>query len=197
MVRKRNMKYLVILFCLFFILVFSTGSDAMDSSSSDKSQDTEVYLKNNIHAQQGYKDVKASYANWTNPGNGHVIIPVNTPITISEFKRGLMINNQDNGMVIFFEYHPINMGMSINEYIELIASPTPVSLDGFSPTDLKGIQNGKVYLGMTKEGVRIALGYPAKHRTVSLEENTWIYWVNRFTTTAVEFDDTGKVIQIR
>ena len=77
------------------------------------------------------------------------------------------------------------------------ASPTPISLNGLSQIDLQGIQEGKAHIGMTKEGIRIALGYPARHRTPSLEENTWIYWLNRFRTTAVDFDDTGKVITIR
>lgn len=193
MLIKNNGAYFAVLLSLFLMLNCSTGTDVMD----DIDMESVVYLKNNIHAQQGLKDAKASYANWTNPGAGHVIIPVNTPITIGKFKRGFEIHNQDNGMVIYFEYHPTNMGMSLSEYLQLITSQTPVSLDGFSQTDLKGIKEGKAYIGMTKEGIRIALGYPARHRTFSLDKNTWIYWQNRFTTLAVEFDDSGKVIQIQ
>jgi outer membrane protein assembly factor BamE (lipoprotein component of BamABCDE complex) len=87
--------------------------------------------------------------------------------------------------------------MSVDEYIQLIASPTIVSLDKLSNTDRKGIKAGKVYSGMTKQGVRVALGYPAVHRTPSLEDNTWIYWRNRFQTIAIEFDQSGKVVHIR
>jgi len=50
---------------------------------------------------------------------------------------------------------------------------------------------------MTKEGVRIALGYPAVHKTPSLDGNSWTYWKNRFATTVVEFGNDGKVISIR
>ena len=45
---------------------------------------------------------------------------------------------------------------------------------------------------MTKNGVRIALGYPAAHRTPSLENNSWIYWHNRFGTKVIEFDRKGN-----
>ena len=53
--------------------------------------------------------------------------------------------------------------------------------------DQKGVQDGKAFIGMSKEGVRMALGYPAPHRTPSLDSSTWIYWRNRWKTRAVEF----------
>jgi len=58
-------------------------------------------------------------------------------------------------------------------------------------------QRGQSLCRMTKQGVRVALGYPAARRTLSLEDNVWIYWHNRFQTVAVEFDPSGKVTQIR
>jgi outer membrane protein assembly factor BamE (lipoprotein component of BamABCDE complex) len=50
---------------------------------------------------------------------------------------------------------------------------------------------------MTKDGVRIALGYPAAHQTPSLNENTWVYWTNRFKSFKIEFDANGKVTKIQ
>jgi len=48
-----------------------------------------------------------------------------------------------------------------------------------------------------KKGVRIALGYPAKHKTPSLDENTWTYWIDRFRMTAVVFGKNKRAVQIR
>ena len=152
-----------------------------------------VYLQNNIHYQMGPKDSKASYANWTDPGAGHGILPVNSAIMISRWRRGFLITDADDGMEIFFEFHKRNMDMSVDEYLELITSPSKVSLSGLSEKDKKGIQDGKAYHGMTKKGVRMALGYPAVHRTPSLDSNTWIYWTNRFRAISVEFDNQGRV----
>lgn len=191
---KKNAFGFVIFVGLVLIVQGCGGSShqPLNSAGSDK-----FYLKNNIHAQVGPRDTKASYANWTDPGAGHIIIPVNTPVEMGKLRKGLFIKNLTDGRQIFFEFHSRNMRMSVDEYIQLIASPTSVSLDKLSNTDRKGIKAGKVYSGMTKQGVRVALGYPAVHRTPSLEDNTWIYWRNRFQTMAIEFDQSGKVVHIR
>ena len=184
-----------VIFVALVLIVQGCGGSAhksLNSAASDK-----YYLKNNIHAQVGPRDAKASYANWTDPGGGHIIIPVNTAVEIGKFRKGLVIKNLADGRIIFFEFHSRNMGMSVDKYIHLIASPNSMSLDKLSDIDRKGIKAGKVYAGMTKQGVRIALGYPAAHRTPSLEDNIWIYWQNRFQTMAVEFDQGGKVTHIR
>ncbi|MBT8363238.1 MAG: hypothetical protein KJP23_00935 [Deltaproteobacteria bacterium] len=191
---KKNVFGFVIFVALVLIVQGCGGSsnNPLNSAATYK-----YYLKNNIHAQVGARDTKASYANWTDPGAGHIIIPVNTPVEIGKFRKGLVIKNMTDGRKIFFEFNSRNMGMSVDEYIQLIASSTSVSLEKLSNIDRKGIKEGKVYAGMTKQGVRVALGYPAAHRTPSLEDNIWIYWQNRFQTKLVEFDHGGKVTQIR
>jgi hypothetical protein len=185
-------------FVIFVALVLMVQGCGGSSNKPLNSLATDTYyLKNNIHAQVGSRDAKASYANWTDPGAGHIIIPVNTPVEIGKSGKGLVIKNLTDERKIIFEFNSRNMGMSVDEYIQLIASPTSVSLDKLSNIDRKGIKEGKVYSGMTKQGVQVAIGYPAAHRTPSLEDNTWIYWRNRFQTMAVEFDDSGMVTHIR
>ena len=192
------LKQRVLGFVIFVALVLMVqGCGGSSHKSLNSAAGDKYYLKNNIHAQVGPRDTKASYANWTDPGAGHIIIPVNTPVEMGKLRKGLFIKNLTDGRQIFFEFHSRNMRMSVDEYIQLIASPTIVSLDKLSNTDRKGIKAGKVYSGMTKQGVRVALGYPAVHRTPSLEDNTWIYWRNRFQTMAIEFDQSGKVVHIR
>jgi len=161
-----------------------------------------VYLKNNIHAQRYSRDAKASYSGWVDPGEGHFILPVNTPVTIAVWKKpfvklGFTLTDQNTGEVVFFEYKAKNMKMSQEEYIKLITSETKVSMSALSKTDQEGIKRGKAKKGMSKDGVRMALGYPATHRTPSLKSNTWTYWTNRHKTIAVEFNQDGKVTGTR
>ena len=132
-----------------------------------------------------------------------MILPVNTQVDIG-VRRGLrgreiLITRIEDEKQIHMEFNIRNMGMSMEEYIDLITSPgpNPVNISAFSATDQKGIKAGKPYKGMTKDGIRVALGYPAVHRTPSLEENTWVYWQNRYNTLEIVFDDSGKVIRIR
>ena len=161
-----------------------------------------VYLKNNIHYQSKNNGTHwASYANYTDPGSGHNIIPVNTKISITSkrtFKGvGILITILEDGKQIHMEYNRRNMKMPMDDYMKAIASPEKTPLNQMSQIDQKGIKEGKAHIGMSKDGVRIALGFPAQHKTPSLESNTWIYWRNRFKTTAVEFDGNGKVSSIR
>lgn len=198
---RRGMIGLAALFSLFLIM------ESLCTPLSGFAAEGIVYLKNNIHCQEstdrsGKLICKASYANYTNPGAGHIIVPVNTPVKTEPWRsfvrQGLIITDQNNGKKIYFEYKERNMGgTSAEEYINLITSPKKVSMKGLSKVDLKGIKAGKAYIGMTKKGVRMAMGYPAIHRTPSLDSNTWVYWTNRFRTMAVEFDPKGKVIQVR
>ncbi|GAB4554747.1 MAG: hypothetical protein Tsb0017_07200 [Geothermobacteraceae bacterium] len=157
------------------------------------------YLKVNIHAQaKTAKVARASYANYTNPGAGHIIIPVGTKVLIKDKSRKrIVFSYDDDKKEIIFEYHAPRMGMNVDQYLEKITSPNPVSLEGFSELDRKGIAEGKALAGMTREGVMAALGYPAAHRTPSLDAPTWIYWTNRFGTLAVDFDKNGKVQDVR
>ena len=204
-------------FCVLVLLLgvsvlMSTPTEKYLSGDRATQESGALYLKNNIHAQQGRTDCKASYSGWTDPGAGHFILPVNTPVRMGEMTglkrrihggRGFLIvvldpDVPESRREIFFEFNVSNMGgMSQDEYFALITSSEMVSLGNLSEIDRKGISEGKAYEGMTKDGVRMALGYPAKHRTPSLDSNTWIYWRNRFRTMAVEFSSDGKVTLIR
>ncbi len=171
-------------------------------SSISFAKEQVLFTKYNIHVQnqldrRGNHVFKASYANYTNPGSGHVIIPAGSEITIMKkgAKEIVFVYNKE-GMKVEFEYHEPRMGMRVNDYIALITSEKPVPLQGLSALDRKGIQEGKAYVGMTRLGIMTALGYPATHKTPSLEGKTWVYWTNRFGTLAVEFDDQGKVVKV-
>ena len=86
--------------------------------------------------------------------------------------------------------------MDFNQYIKKIASPKPVDLKGLTALDKKGVEEGRALVGMTKRGVMTALGYPAAHRTPSLESNLWTYWKDRYRTFRVQFGKNGKVVEI-
>jgi outer membrane protein assembly factor BamE (lipoprotein component of BamABCDE complex) len=64
-----------------------------------------------------------------------------------------------------------------------------------SEVDRHGIEAGKALPGMSKQGVTIALGYPAKHKTPSLESNEWVYWTSAHDPITINFDQSGKVVK--
>lgn len=165
------------------------------------------YLKNNIHYQGrpdrgGRMVYRASYANYVDPGAGHEILPVNSEVEISvssrRFRgRSLVIIDAKSGRTIHFEYNDRNMRLPMLEYIDLISSTKKASLSNLSAKDRKGVKDGRAYIGMSKNGIRMALGYPAKHRTPSLDNYEWVYWIDRFRTQLIHFNNKGIVTEIR
>ena len=165
---------------LSLLLILTALAPAALSGSTKEGQDSSVvYLKNNVHGTERYKGstrtIRASYANYVGEYNGHAIIPVNTPVVITEVNnRGIEMTSSVDGTEIVLEYNTKNMdGISPQEYVGYITGPQKTSLKSLSPIDQKGIKDGKAYVGMSKNAVRIALGYPALHRTPSLKENVW------------------------
>lgn len=187
---------------LFFSMVFISAcrSTGTPRHASDSGTGIVKYTKYNIHAQQSRLDIKASYAGYVDSGVGHFFIPPGSKIHFPDkghsWRNGFWFTVVNTGQKVFFEFHSQRMGMMEQEYIDLITSDTPVSLDKFSEIDRNGIKAGTVYTGMSKQGVLTALGYPARHRTPSLDANTWVYWRNRFMTMAVVFDKNGVVRSI-
>ena len=157
------------------------------------------YSRYNLHYFSQGNVSKASYTNWTDCPN-HAFLPYNTEFKMGPARRSPSLRNGfeliavDTGMVILFEYSSPNMGgMSAGEYLDLIMSPTPVSYANLSEVDQEGIKAGKAILGMSKEGVMSALGYPAKNKTPSTDLDTWWYSRSRFNSLTVTFSKDGKV----
>jgi hypothetical protein len=73
-------------------------------------------------------------------------------------------------------------------HLDKIFGPQCKSTAGMSEIDQKGIKNGQVLPGMTKEGVILAVGYPPDHATPDLGSDVWKYWKSRATNTLVRFE---------
>ena len=69
-------------------------------------------------------------------------------------------------------------------------------LSNFTESERRNILNGTVALDMSREAVVLALGYPPKHKTPSLDYNQWRYWRSRYSTYIVYFKD-NQVIKVK
>ncbi len=70
--------------------------------------------------------------------------------------------------------------------------PPEKMVEGISPENLENIRKGVVVKGMTKKEVIMTMGWPASHRTPSIEEVTWIYFLDKWKNLRVIFRE-GKV----
>lgn len=154
-----------------------------------------AYTRYNLHYISEMGLHRASYANWTQHV-GHRVLPYNTRVQATFHPGGIEFLVADTGMRIGLAYNARHMGMSAWDYFDLITSPTPVTYDDLSAVDRQGITAGRARPGMSKQGVLIALGYPAPHMTPSLDENHWVYWKARRGSYAVLFDPDGNVTRL-
>jgi hypothetical protein len=126
-----------------------------------------------------------------------MLIPINTMVgIISSSRTKIRIEVAEGGQVIDVINVADYTGEDINGIFGRMFSPAPIDLSRFSDQERDLILRGEAGVGMSREAVIMALGYPPSHKTPSLEGEVWTYWRNRFSTFVVEFGN-GKVVRIR
>ncbi len=121
-------------------------------------------------------------------------IPVNTKVKIVKM----------NSKVIVFEHLGVNISYLIySKYTKVdldgmynrLFSTKAVDLSKYSAAVKENIKIGEVVVGMSKDEVLLARGYPPFHKTASVKADLWKYWDNRFKTSIITFKD-NRVISI-
>jgi hypothetical protein len=80
-------------------------------------------------------------------------------------------------------------GEGIDGIFDRMFSRDATDLTAYSPKQVKNIMAGNYDPGMTKEEIILAIGYPPKHQTSSLDRNAWRYWRSKFDTVLLYFED--------
>ena len=151
-----------------------------------------VYTLVNLHPDMGNNRMYS--VNYQQDG----LIPLCSPVKIQGFNgKVLTFKNTTDDRV----YTLIKHGSSpdfpayLNQYFGTTCDDK--NKISWSTIDKEGINRGEALVGMSKDGVIFAIGYPPEHKTPSLEGNTWMYWSNRWDRFAVEFDQNGLVSNIK
>jgi len=141
-----------------------------------------LFMENNVHRTTNYRK--------------GVLVPVNTPVHLLEQDDESIVVRLPDGAKLRLENIDAFSGESIQGIFRRTLRPQPVDLSVFSREEQLAIVNGTVEVGMSRAAVLLALGYPPKHKTPSLQGNQWRYWQNRFNTFLVIFDgDKVKTIK--
>lgn len=121
-------------------------------------------------------------------------LPVNTEVKILAV-NAKVITLEINGKKISYLTATKHTKIDSIAMIDRLFSTTKTDISGHSPATIENINNGTVAMGMTKEEVLLARGYPPFSATAGVEANRWKYWRNRWVTALVTFRD-GKVTKI-
>ena len=177
------MKRIAILAMLFFCVTCFFGPELFANQEDYGTYFTRVNI--------WYED--ASNILSTNYHRGG-IISVGTKVSISKkTKTKIYCKNISTGKTFIIKNVKKHTNLTIDELFQRYFSSKNILettvYKNLSKDIKKNIQSGIIESGMSKEAVLMAYGYPPSHRTLSIEENKWIYWSSKFVNFAVFFSD--------
>lgn len=150
-----------------------------------------VYTRVNLHPDE--RNRRLYSLNYLREG----LIPMCSEVRLEEITpEALTFRVVQTGRQYTYFFHS-TLGGHLTSHLDRVfgTSCDAAALDAMGDLDRQGVVSGRVLVGMSKEAVVLALGYPPAHTTPSLDSDMWIYWISRSNRTKVLFDD-GRVVQI-
>ena len=125
-------------------------------------------------------------------------IPAGTKVKVLSVSRGRIAFLDDATGVMTLVYAARHTRVSFKKTFERYFSKKDVKAKGgvfntLTKDEQINVDKGIIVAGMSKDAVLMAYGYPPGHKTPSLRNDTWTYWLDRRQRTVVNFDADGKV----
>ncbi|NLG04648.1 MAG: hypothetical protein GX567_12595 [Clostridia bacterium] len=174
---------------LFFITISVIADQPRKQNELKNTRSCDVFFTRfNLYYEYGKH-------NTTNYLRG-MFLPVNTPVTFIRHSGNSIYIRLPNDEKICFYNVPDYSGENLNGIFKRTLSTSKTNLSEFTQEEQKAIKTGEVRTGMSKQAVLVSIGYPPKHKTFSLESDSWLYWRHRFDTFIVEFEN-DTVVKVR
>lgn len=119
------------------------------------------------------------------------LLPVCTPVLVQVVSEKKMIfTDTTTGVEYQYLFDRRNMVDDIPAHLDrYLGTQCPqAQIAQMSEADRAGIRDGKIYAGMSRDGVILAAGYPDLSET-DLASDVWTYWKNRWDQFEVIFVD--------
>jgi hypothetical protein len=124
-------------------------------------------------------------------------IPAGARIKLKSYGRHrLHVDIDDKPMRIGLDYGRAQE--TLEQFAEkLIVSEDPRAKIAKYPAEVReAIRFGQVVAGMTKEQTLVAVGYPQRDETLSLDAPVWNYWASSFEPYRVVWGKGGRIAEI-
>jgi hypothetical protein len=127
---------------------------------------------------------------------GKKLIPLGTPARVTDYGRyRVFVEMANQKMRLGNDYsRNLPLGDFAGRYI--VATDPAAKLASWPANVQTAVKSGKVMVGMTKEQVLMALGYPIQSENPSLDAPIWRYWLSSFAEFQVQWDASGRVQDI-
>jgi len=185
-------------FYVLFMLMVSCSSAQKDEGRSEGNSIKDmigadrIYTLVNLHYDTNNK---VSAVNYQSPG----LISLGSEVElISCSSKRLVFKVKSSGFEYYYDYHRKAAAEPFDTHLRRYFGREKNSekVDLLSEIDQEGIKRGQAKVGMSKQGVIYAMGYPPPHVTPDTQHFRWTYWKHRFDKMIVEFDDQDKVKDI-
>ena len=173
-------------------LAVSLNMSAYAGDETMIAEGTELYTLTNLHPDP--VNLRLYATNYLQAA----LIPRCSKVSVTKkSKKKMKFTLESSGAEYEYLHHkkaaPEGFEANLKKYFGTECSSSEVTK--LSETDQDGIKKGRVALGMTKQGVILAIGYPPEHVTPSTDMDQWRYWKNKFATRLFYFEN-GKVSEI-
>lgn len=177
---------------LLSVILTTLAAQAMAEDFESLIGQAGVYTLTNLHPDENR--AKLYSVNFQQPG----LIPLCTEVEITSVKnKRINFKVKSTGKEYKYLNHKTageDLKTNAARYFGKECNKDKVAK--LSEIDRQGIQQGRALVGMSKQGVIYAIGYPPLGGTPSTDLPNWKYWFNRFNTFAVIFGTDGKVTQV-
>ena len=124
-------------------------------------------------------------------------IPAGTPVRLKSYgSNRLYVDMNGKEMRIGLDYGRAQE--TLEQFAEkLIVTDDPKAKIAQYPAPVReAIKFGQVAVGMNKEQAIIAVGYPQRDETVSLDAPVWNYWASSFSPYRVMWNKKGQIAEV-
>ncbi|MBU2871631.1 outer membrane protein assembly factor BamE [Colwellia sp. E2M01] len=175
------------------VACMSTSETSSAPQDPNFTEGAKVVALVNIHADYANNRLYALNYQMSN------LIPMCSEFVIKDIDdKEIEISYQGKTYNYLWDKHTRSAGQSLEQNFKTFFGERCDSdkVAQLSAIDQEGIEKGTPLLGMSKEGITYAMGKPPMHATPSLDNNSWTYWVNRWSRNILKFDNEGKLESI-
>jgi hypothetical protein len=117
------------------------------------------------------------------------LVPINTQVTLVALDGKKLVVRLPSGEAVSIDNVEKFSRRSTSTIAHNLLATQPVPISSFNDATGSAIKSGILKMGMTKEQVIMARGYPPGHKTPTLDFDTWTYWSSRFVTQSLVFSN--------
>jgi len=124
------------------------------------------------------------------------VIPVGSPVEVTGYGRyRVKVTLEGKSQAIGNDY---SRDLSMEDFAKRYVVPDDpnVKISGYPQKVQDAIHQARVMVGMSREQVLMALGYPVSSENHVLTDKTWRFWLFSFSEFKVHFDDEGRVTSV-